>query len=809
MKVHNLKHTIEVEPTTPQKLLINQIEKPNSSKTKSIRNKTGFSKYIYNVQKNLFKPNNSIDTKNQILNKRNFQSNNIDEHDFTFEKNQDNKEEFDSDEYISSTNLDVETNTYIDTEKNSEYEKKDKNIKVKLNSNEKIKKIIKNKINNSNYVNAKFRDFFKNLKKSTIKNPKKNVNPNISDNKPTIYKKLDANIINSNNNSINNQKLKKNQLKNYYSTKILKSKKKIENDKANLTNHIINNNTNIITNEKKCKKTSSKNGIYSGHVTDTKKSNKNGTSYNSNTNTNTNVNTKSNTKSNTNLNLNKDNLCENMYDKNKNYSFINNINPQNSINNLNNFNNNQIIFSPSKVINVSIDERNKTPIEINRNRPIISPNLEWINILSDKNNNKKMLYVIPKNNLKNKNIIPNSNRNTTYMRNNSNNLIYINKKNNIISLNKIRINQLHSNKTAKNINNNKIQIRKYFSFVSKNKKNVHTFHYNYNNNMLTLDDQRKINSSFSPKSQRNIFNKNNYNLNSVDTLKTINNRVILKKEILHNKVMPKFNPNINILNTIDNNPSLSNISNLNNNMKLILNNKHAYYQRSLNQNIFDNILNITSEKKNSLYKSPLQKSDIILTKNNSKAKYKHNHSLSIYYNNNSNTNNTINNNSCNYSKIVKNNNIFSYRKGGNGIKIPIDFLNNSNKLNLGKKVKDNNNENIVYNSINFNTGLAENNTIMLNNNCNCSNNYIASDSIKRKINYKQQIVPLNSTNSRKIKKFIPIDRTSPNITNKKLINKRNNNLACDNFNTISNAYKSISNKDYIYSMNYKDKKLKK
>ena len=231
MKVHNLKHTIEVEPTTPQKLLINQIDKPNSSKTKSIRNKTGFSKYIYNVQKNLFKPNNSIDTKNQILNKRNFQSNNIDEHDFTFEKNQDNEEEFDSDEYISSTNLDVETNTYIDTEKNSEYEKKDKNIKVKLNSNEKIKKIIKNKINNSNYVNAKFRDFFKNLKKSTIKNPKKNVNPNISDNKPTIYKKLDANIINSNNNSINNQKLKKNQLKNYYSTKILKSKKKIENDK--------------------------------------------------------------------------------------------------------------------------------------------------------------------------------------------------------------------------------------------------------------------------------------------------------------------------------------------------------------------------------------------------------------------------------------------------------------------------------------------------------------------------------------------------------------------------------------------------
>ena len=806
MKLQFLNQTIE--STIPKKEIINNIEKFNISKIQSKNNNTYFSKYVNNVQKNLFKTNNSNDNKKQLQDNRIFHGDTINEPDFTLEKSKCSEEELDSNEYISSTNLDVETNTYINSEKNSEYEKNVKNIKVKLNSNEKTNKIIKIKFNDTNNANIKFHDFFKNCNKNIINNPKINFNSNINDNKPKIYKKVDINIFNSNN-TINNQKTKKSQLKNFNSAKMLKNKNKIEREKNNLNNPLINNNTNITANEKNYKRILSKNEIYSDYFTDPKKTNKVSICYNSNTNANTNANTKSNTKSNTNINLNKDNSYENfIYDKAKNFSFINNINSQNTTNSLNNKNNNCIIFSPLKVIKYNIDEKTKTPYEINHSRPVFSPNLELINSFCGKNDNAKILYAIPKKNIKKKIIIPYSNRDTNYSKNNddSNNLIYINKKNNIISLNKARKNQFHTSKTSKNRNNtNKIQIRKYFSFVSNNKKNDQKFHSKYNSIVLSLDDQRKNILFFSPKSQQNIFNKNNYNLNPNNSIKIITNRIIPKKDIFHNKVISHINPSIKVLNTIDNNPIFNNMNNLNNNTKLSLNNEYFNYQRSLNHNNFDNILNIPSEKKNYLYKSPLQKSEIIIVKNNSKTKYKHNHSLSNCYNNYDN-NNTINYNSCRYNKIGKNNKIFSHKKGENHIKIPIDFINNTNILNSLKNQKDSINENIINNSINFKTNLTNNNTITPNNNC--LNNYIESDSAKRKINFKQQITPINSS-TRKIKKFIPIDRKFPNITNRKLVPNRYTNIDCDNYNTITNVCKSFSNKDYIYSMSYKDIKMKK
>lgn len=198
----------------------------------------------YKKNKDMYKELNLKNFKTSIQSKterENLISNDLNNEDnyYSFETgNEEEEEEFDSDEYISSTMLDVETNTYIDdqVDKKSSHSnsqiinKKEKIISpFKLNDNQKTKKFnkiinIKNKdllykIKNSEITNLKSK---KNKKNTIYKNNNNSFSPqfnkNNNKNQEILYKKID----NQNKNGSVESKEKK-----------IKSKKNLKIDKEN------------------------------------------------------------------------------------------------------------------------------------------------------------------------------------------------------------------------------------------------------------------------------------------------------------------------------------------------------------------------------------------------------------------------------------------------------------------------------------------------------------------------------------------------------------------------------------------------
>ena len=157
---------------------------------------------------------------------------------YSFETgNEEEEEEFDSDQYVSSTMLDVETNSYIDevdkksSHSNSQIINKKETIisPFKLNDNQKVKKFNKiiniknkdllNKIKNSEITNLKSK---KNTKNTINKNNNNSFSPqfnkNNNKNQEILYKKID----NQNKNGSVESKEKK-----------IKSKKNLNTEKEN------------------------------------------------------------------------------------------------------------------------------------------------------------------------------------------------------------------------------------------------------------------------------------------------------------------------------------------------------------------------------------------------------------------------------------------------------------------------------------------------------------------------------------------------------------------------------------------------
>ena len=763
--------TLKIGNLFPKKKLINQRVKSNSLETKLQKYNTDNTKYIYkgNNHKNLSKKNQLNDDKNSSL------LNITDSLDDSFELDLDNdknneEEELNSDEYISSTNLDVETHTYIDENEHISDKKNNKsNIynkgkiifppisrKSEINNfyEGKQKKLINEEKNAKiNYFNLKFREYLNVYNKN-------NKIKNIKGNKPSIYKKVDLNkLINNechtiNNPDLNNKKILKNINKKYPFKKqnsgIIEKSNTEENiiitnnipkEKEPLT-IIINKKNDIPKNEiysrfsKKKLKTG--NNSYTIVNTNTNANNLNNNSNKENIDTNNKINTNRNIKI-TSFNIDNHNSKSKVKKKiiTKKINRINSLKKSESLKspttqihlnqNINNINN-TFIFSPLRILAVNSDERNTTPTEINHKYPYVNF------IYNTKNLNNK----ISKNN---KNIpnIKNSNRSLCM---NNKNIIFFNLKN---------------KNSFKSLKSNKVLIKKKSSCIKKDNNN--SFAAKKNPFTKSIMDHKKTVSSFSPKSQRIVFNKKiNLNLSFLDThIYSAKNKIFPKKEIISNKTNTYIGTNQtnNFINTIENS-RITNTSNYN---------KNSIYETNANKNI----------------KPILQNSEIILVKKNSKAKNKNDNFLSSFGNKN---------NVCSFYQIYKSNkNLF---KKDFNLFSPNNSNNYSNTYFIKKKINYSNNQS--YNS-NLNNSINKSNTIMTTNNS-CMNDE------KKKINYKKHFIALNTnanTNKcRKLKKFIPIDRSSPSNLNKRLIKEyyANNNVITDNFNTFNDSY-SFLNKDHL------------
>ena len=682
--------TIEIKSVTPKKKIITQQLKQNLSKPELRKFKMNISKYIYSSKKKLLKPSRSINNK-------------IDTFGIT---NENSEESINSDEYISSTNLDVETNTYIheQTDKVSENEKpKNNNVYSKgrvisiLDDRGKPKKLLKgaNKYKKIN-TNVKFKDYFDDKSNSNNISYKR-MKINTNDMKKNIVYKKDEKILYDNNKiSIIKTNTTNNSKKNF-------SRNKNNMNKINVDENITNNNSSNITN------TYSVNNNKKQYI-DTSKSGKLGDEIN-------NIYYATKIKKGKNRKKNAQNINNIDYSNNYNYKpkyknskkLIEQLNPSVHTNNMtksnnnynknnesgiNNINNNNIIFSPLKVININIENRDKTPIQINRR--YVQSNMDWISF-----------------------IYPNERANKE---NNKNKLILINK-NNFLSADKFNNKNLtRSEKELKN-NSNKFKIKKNYSYIKNAKKN----HF-----------------SISPKYQNLIF-ESYLRYDTLNNHKNKNKSFINKKDIFVNKTNKISNPNDSKMeNNITNNSKA-----INNNYFNDTNSNVTYSFYIKNQDLIGPAFNKKIDKN----------SDIILVKNNSKAKYKHNHSLSSF------NSNTINNSSSLYS-LLKSTKNFSERDGINNENESNDH---THKSRIKSKYVDKNTNNNL-NNINSNKERKINDLTQK----------LLND--KKRINFKKQIIPLKANNSKKFNQFCSV---SPNNMLNKINKGRCNNYITDNFYTIN------------------------
>ena len=161
------------------------------------------------------KSNTNIQSKTE---RDNFFDNTNIEENYSIELDNEEEDEFNSDEYISSTMLDVETNTYIDltdNKSNDSVSNKPKNKSPrKIKENQNVKKLIKSVGNNNDnyiYKNKKKNSENINSKSKNNKNNRNSPSPkmekNIDKNKEALYKKL--NILNNQNKFEKNEEKEK------------------------------------------------------------------------------------------------------------------------------------------------------------------------------------------------------------------------------------------------------------------------------------------------------------------------------------------------------------------------------------------------------------------------------------------------------------------------------------------------------------------------------------------------------------------------------------------------------------------------
>ena len=154
---------------------------------------------------------NSQELKNSSINKQNVNYNNQKYFALT-NNNEDNEEEeeINSDEYVSSTNLDVETNTYINLQNNTKNEENKNNNRIVHYPGRQRKNIVSEDINNKiEKIKQQKNNIFINNKEMNNNNKKININNNINlscDN----YNRLDFNRkINNKSDFINYENISK------------------------------------------------------------------------------------------------------------------------------------------------------------------------------------------------------------------------------------------------------------------------------------------------------------------------------------------------------------------------------------------------------------------------------------------------------------------------------------------------------------------------------------------------------------------------------------------------------------------------
>ena len=701
MNLKSQNQTIEIKSATPKNKLIIQQLKLNSSKPELKKYKINISKYIYSSKKKIFKSSKSNDNK---INKIN-----------TFGITNENSEEsVNSDEYISSTNLDVDTNTYIyeQNDKISDNERnKNNNIYSKgrvvsiLDDDGKPKKLLKgaNKFKKIN-TNVKFKDYLDDKNNNNNIHYKKiKINNDIKKN--IIYKKDEKHFF-------DNEKISHMKIDNTKNLKKISSRNNKNKISKNNTNDIITNKnaSNVINNIKSVNINknqhidSSKLGrlenesnsiYYVEKIKPDKNAKKNIPNIGNNYYKIKTRNSKKITEQ-----LNSPIHTNNTINTNNNYN-------KSNLSSINNINNNNIIFSPLKVININIENGDETPVQINRK--YVQSNLGWVSFIYP---NEKINKGINKN---------------KYVLINKNNLLSIDKSHNKINT---------GSEKEFTTNSNKFEIKKNYSYIKKGKKN----HF-----------------SISPKSQ-NMILENYFRYDTLNNQKNKNKSFIHKKDIYVNKNRFSKSNNKNIENYITN----SNSKTINNNCLNETNNDITYSFYINNENLNSVFFNKKIQKN-------FQNSDIILAKNNSKAKYEHNHSLSSF------NGKTINNTSSLYNIFKPSKNFLE----GDGINKVNESNDNTHKLGIKRKYKYFD----INSNINSNINTNINNNINSNNK-NSKNNVEAQKLIndKKRINFKKQIIPLKKNISNKFKQFIPI---SPNNMIKKIIKGKCNNYINNNFLTIN------------------------
>ena len=692
------------------------------------------------------------------------------------------EEEINSDEYVSSTNLDVDTNTYINTETNDGKNENDKNINI-INQKGRIRPKYddnKNRANNIFLNNIYNTNKTINIDKNDINKSNKIINNNDIIKKGHQYFRTD--LINDINNRqcsttkgekvvVLSNSIEKNNVftpnnKDKKALKLLKGiilKQMKQGNNKNIKYRINKLNT-IIPIENNLKQIDNKirnnNVIYSSH-----------------NNNNINLLSKNNNTSDKNIqikniqqrNIQNNNININIYNKNiikdvgginidgQKYHLIPQTNKKlktqgrvgniiydnqnkknnflyiiNTMNNNSTINNNKIPTSPIiKKNNITINNnRINSPEIINNNKKEDSRmNIHNIKNLKADNIQKtiqkyfldnKYMTILPsspnerKNTREIKNIKYVKKENTTMNSINNNKIFPANNNNNIDGKRKLRnVNSYYSKKINKNIFNS-FRVESILNTISNN----HNQRNKLNNN--SSQDNNTLNDALSLKKKR--FNKNKFVLQSCifnldnpikENISLNNNKSSFRKKVkpLNQKTKLDLTNEDNIIEKKKYNSRIKNNVTINNNNNKLKNNpsiKRVIYITNNNQSL-KNINNTKTLIMNSLSPNSLHMKQIIKKNNNSKnSNNSNNQRKSIYYiytSNRLNNNNYMNNsgNKILYRKVQKDKTLIKNRiNNSNTINYNIDNNDFSNNKKYGLH-----NNNVNKNALNSLKNLDE------------------------------------------------------------------------------------------------------
>ena len=616
-----------------------------------------------------------------------------------------------------------------------------KNLEIDLNNKENNKK--ENKI-----------DFIKNLKNKSINitnntnnsnnESKKNINNKFSiipipvkkNNK--LIKDLNTSSLNNNNNTIDNNFIK------------ISFPSKNNNKTIEISNNSINNNNNNKSHS--LQKNEVKNirlkKLDNNNLFDKKDSNNN----DNNNNQIDSINNEKKNNSNINFyiknNRNKNNI---IHHKNNNSLIIssNNINYENLINNKNK-------ISPQIYKNNIKNNKNNNQIINNiylKNHSVLNSALNS----TKKDKNIKHLSMNNNNNINNNKFINkcNNNSNNSSNNNNNNNNYSISSRNNSSKNDAFKLNIKHKNILNKHNNNNNnlsnISTNSYLNQSISSLLNGKEYFYNlYNTNKQTSN---KIN---------NNINNNNTNFSKL-------NLSLQFEEVLNSETFLYSNKKNNFINVNNNNRKKNNFINLNinnnNNNIYNYNFNNSKSNKRNNNNIIKNFcnknqsLNVSMDSISKLYniKSKKNKQRCLSQKEN-------NYLKKIDYLNKKKINNNIEKNNSNLNHSVYDSNINISKKYEK--KLLLNKRKNKNNNNINKNY-------LIYNNINNNNNKLNNNnfSVIFNNNNNNNNNNShlnTSYSCKKIISENYNILNIKN-------------KINNNVTNKKYkIEKRNDNFYLKN-----------------------------